>query len=305
MLLLHQKSRLLMDEAPLVIQPSLAVLLGLNEAILLQQIHYWITRSSHKDTQGRAWAYNSVAAWRDQFPFWSISTIKRGIAALEKMGILLSCNHNKASFDKTKWYTIDYDRLAELEQGKEAAAQDIDESDPVQETPWDDPGSAESKDDFLHEEAPEAPVFPLAQNDPIERPNLTQPLVQSDPIEQAILTQPIPETTQRLPQIQDDDDSSRRTEARARGYPAYETGPSYEDIGRLIDKRFLNIVPGEAAAIVQEAQERGYSPLALFRLIAEAAPYYETITRPSAYIRRIMTQWEDIGRLEDGGDAAW
>ena len=35
-------SRLLIDEYPLVVQPSLAALVGINEAIILQQIHYWL-----------------------------------------------------------------------------------------------------------------------------------------------------------------------------------------------------------------------------------------------------------------------
>jgi len=35
-------SSLLINESPLQVLPSLAVLVGLNEAIVLQQTHYWI-----------------------------------------------------------------------------------------------------------------------------------------------------------------------------------------------------------------------------------------------------------------------
>jgi len=35
-------SKLLIDEYPLQVLPSLAVIYGLNEAIILQQVHYWI-----------------------------------------------------------------------------------------------------------------------------------------------------------------------------------------------------------------------------------------------------------------------
>jgi len=33
---------MLFDKYPLVINPRLAALIGLNEAIILQQVHYWI-----------------------------------------------------------------------------------------------------------------------------------------------------------------------------------------------------------------------------------------------------------------------
>ncbi|MEK3888426.1 hypothetical protein [Bacillus sp. FSL K6-3431] len=43
-------SKLLMKECPVVFQPSFAQELGVNAAILLQQIHYWlITCSTKKD----------------------------------------------------------------------------------------------------------------------------------------------------------------------------------------------------------------------------------------------------------------
>ena len=53
-------SNLLFDERPLVIQPTLAKLLGsLDEAVILQQIHYWLEKKTNiKD--GRSWVYNSM-----------------------------------------------------------------------------------------------------------------------------------------------------------------------------------------------------------------------------------------------------
>ena len=40
-------SKLLVDEPPLIVLPSLAVAIGLAEAILLQQIHYWLRQGGH------------------------------------------------------------------------------------------------------------------------------------------------------------------------------------------------------------------------------------------------------------------
>jgi DnaD/phage-associated family protein len=101
---------LLISEPPLQVLPSLATKVGLNEAIILQQIHYWLVKSNNfKD--GQKWIYNSYAEWEKQFPFWSRSTLIRAVSSLERQGYLITANYNKAGFDKTKWYRIDYKKL--------------------------------------------------------------------------------------------------------------------------------------------------------------------------------------------------
>lgn len=100
----------LFDQNPLVIQPKLAECIGLNEAIILQQMNYWLKKSD-KYFDGHVWIYNTYKTWNDQFPFFSISTIRRTISNLEKEKIVITGNYNKAGFDKTKWYTIDNDVL--------------------------------------------------------------------------------------------------------------------------------------------------------------------------------------------------
>jgi uncharacterized phage protein (TIGR02220 family) len=107
-------SRLLIKESPVMIIPSLAVKIGLNEAVVLQQIHYWLGISKHQ-IEGRTWVYNTYEEWQKQIPFWSVSTIKRTILSLEMKGLLLSANFNAMKMDKTKWYSIDYEKLQELE----------------------------------------------------------------------------------------------------------------------------------------------------------------------------------------------
>ncbi|WP_338470941.1 conserved phage C-terminal domain-containing protein [Niallia sp. XMNu-256] len=107
-------SKLLIQENPIMIQPSLVMELGLNQAIIIQQVHYWLVTSSHiKD--GRRWIFNTYKDWQQQFPFWSERTIMRSFLALEEAGYLISANYNRMKLDKTKWYSIDYDKLAELE----------------------------------------------------------------------------------------------------------------------------------------------------------------------------------------------
>ena len=107
-------SNLLLDDRPLVIQPKLIELLGdPTEAIILQQIHYWLVKNiNYKD--GYSWVYNSIKDWNKQFRWLSESTLKRKFKSLEDKGLLITGNYNKAKFDRTKWYRIDYDALDEM-----------------------------------------------------------------------------------------------------------------------------------------------------------------------------------------------
>ena len=108
-------SKLLINENPIMIQPTLVMKLGLNQAIIIQQVHYWLVKSPHiKD--GKRWIYNTYKDWKQQFPFWSEKTIMRTFLALEEEGYVISANYNRMKIDKTKWYSIDYDKLAEIEE---------------------------------------------------------------------------------------------------------------------------------------------------------------------------------------------
>lgn len=103
-------NNLLIDDYPILVLPKLATEIGLNEAIILQQMHYWINKSNHIHDNKR-WIYNSYKEWEQHFPFWSNATIRRTISSLEKQELVLVGNYNKAGFDKTKWYSINYSKL--------------------------------------------------------------------------------------------------------------------------------------------------------------------------------------------------
>lgn len=111
---------LLFDEKLLLINRVLAKLIGLNEAIVVQQLHYWIKINEDKKQnffENRYWTYNSIKSWHEnEFSFWSYDTVKRTFKSLEEKGILISGNFNKIKWDKTKWYTINYDKLDEIYQ---------------------------------------------------------------------------------------------------------------------------------------------------------------------------------------------
>lgn len=111
-------SPLLIDEPPLQVLPSLAVAVGLNEALILQQVHYWIQakrkapeRYPDSLRHGEWWVYNSVPEWNAQFPFWGDNTIRRALASLREAGLLVAGQLAADPRDKTLWYRIDYDKL--------------------------------------------------------------------------------------------------------------------------------------------------------------------------------------------------
>jgi hypothetical protein len=118
-------SDLLINEYPIIVLPSLVKKFGLQEAVVLQQIHFWITLNSRKrdakpDEDGRFWTYNSYKEWQKQMPFWCESTIKKAILKMEKMGVLLSRQPNVKSWDREKEYTIDYDAMSEIMDAEES-----------------------------------------------------------------------------------------------------------------------------------------------------------------------------------------
>lgn len=114
-------SRMLIDEPPLMFSPTLARAVGVNEAIVVQQVHYWLTNFRQNPKQvghfqdGRWWVWNSYPEWREgNFPFWSEDTVVRCFRSLEKRGVVLSRQASPNPYDRTKSYSIDYERLDAL-----------------------------------------------------------------------------------------------------------------------------------------------------------------------------------------------
>lgn len=110
----------LLDEPPILIYPTLAVALGVNKAIVFQQLHFLLNgqktaRNRYnfvKDASGieRWWVYNSYQEWRESyFPWLSTSTLKGIFNSLEDDKLVLSMQSVKSKRDRRKWYSIDYE----------------------------------------------------------------------------------------------------------------------------------------------------------------------------------------------------
>ncbi len=106
-------SKLLISEQPLQVLPSLAKAIGLNDALFLQQLHYWLSRSKHEH-DGKVWIYNTYDEWKEQFPFWSLDTMQRIAQRLVDRELIYVHRFNEANWDRTNWYAINYDKLDEI-----------------------------------------------------------------------------------------------------------------------------------------------------------------------------------------------
>lgn len=112
---MKNNTMVLYDRYPLIINPTLAEMVGLNEAVVLQQIHYWTEKNRQDDRNlqdGFYWTYNSIDAWhQEQFRFWGLNTLKRTFSSLESKELLIVGNYNKDPRDRTKWYRINHEKL--------------------------------------------------------------------------------------------------------------------------------------------------------------------------------------------------
>lgn len=89
-------------------QPSLAKMIGLHEAIVLQTIRFWCgQKKSGKVIEDERWIYNTLEQWREfSFPFWSTRTIGEIFRTLEKMGLIKSRQFDLMDGKAMKYYTL-------------------------------------------------------------------------------------------------------------------------------------------------------------------------------------------------------
>ena len=113
------KSHLLINEPPLQVLPSLAMAIGLNEAIVIQQLHYWLENPKcGVERDGFKWIFNTYEEWHENFPFWSVSTIQRIFSGLEKNGLVIAEQLDKHKHDMKKFYRLNYDELCKMDDVK-------------------------------------------------------------------------------------------------------------------------------------------------------------------------------------------
>lgn len=86
-----------------------AVKYGVDMAILLHTIRYWIKKNEANNQnyhEGRYWTYNSKKAWATFFPFWTEKQVRRLLDKAVAEGILVTANYNENTYDRTLWYSF-------------------------------------------------------------------------------------------------------------------------------------------------------------------------------------------------------
>lgn len=92
-----------------IFDTDIAVKYGVNAAILLQNLGYWIKQNEANQTNyydGFYWTYNSRRAYRLLFPYMSERQINTAFQKLIDDGLVITGNYNKIAYDRTLWYAL-------------------------------------------------------------------------------------------------------------------------------------------------------------------------------------------------------
>lgn len=210
-----QKSRLLAKEQPIVISRELAKLIGLNEAIVLQQIEYWINTKEKSDNKnlrthaqgyvdGYYWTYNTVSEWTEEFPFWSYDTVKRTLKKLRDNNLVVTGVFNDKNYDRTLWYRVNHEKLIEIENNVDNHVdnhvdKNVDKNKEAQESNSSNKKSGEkdslgakctNEENQVVQDLKTSETLNLANS-----ANCPNGLVQNAPMEKCKMPQPIPKTS--------------------------------------------------------------------------------------------------------------
>lgn len=109
---------LIIPEPPLQVLPTMARCIGLENAIVYQQLYYLLRFEGNGRTiNGRKWIYNTYEDWQKIFPFWSERTLRRIFNSLEEMFLVESCQpEGRAS--RRKYYRLNEGMLERAKTGK-------------------------------------------------------------------------------------------------------------------------------------------------------------------------------------------
>ena len=95
---------------------ELAKIVGIEKAILLKNIHWWILKNAKNGKnyrKGKFWTFNSARAFTELFPYMNERSITRWLKELEDENWIVTENFNRRKSDKTKWYSLG-DKLLEI-----------------------------------------------------------------------------------------------------------------------------------------------------------------------------------------------
>lgn len=92
-----------------IFEVEIAMKYGINAAVLLENIGYWIKQNEANGTNyydGHYWTFNSRRAYRELFPYMSERQIDTAFRKLIEDGLIITGNYNKVAYDRTLWYAL-------------------------------------------------------------------------------------------------------------------------------------------------------------------------------------------------------
>jgi len=109
------KSSLLLQEPTLQVLPSLAVAVGLEQAIVIQQLYFLLGKGFGKVLgDGDRYIYNTYEEWQQQyFPWWSPRTVQRIFIDLEKKHWVVT-QQPEGSLSRRKYYRLCHGQIEKL-----------------------------------------------------------------------------------------------------------------------------------------------------------------------------------------------
>jgi uncharacterized phage protein (TIGR02220 family) len=92
-----------------ILDVEIAKKYGVNAAILLENLGYWIKQNEANQTNffdGYYWTFNSRRAYREIFPYMSERQIDTAFRKLIDDGLVITGNYNRLAYDRTLWYAL-------------------------------------------------------------------------------------------------------------------------------------------------------------------------------------------------------
>lgn len=83
--------------------------LGLECAVIFQNVGYWVRHNSSKpDRQrdGKAWMYMSRREWLEEFSYIGEGTLRSTVQKLVTAGLIETGNYSEGMYARTTWYTL-------------------------------------------------------------------------------------------------------------------------------------------------------------------------------------------------------
>lgn len=104
-------SELLLDEPLVAIQPSLVRRVGILEAAITQQLHYWLRRAT-REHDGHTWVFKTYSDWANEIGV-TPKACRGALDRLRREGIVVAIQNPEDPHDRTLWWRIDHEVLHE------------------------------------------------------------------------------------------------------------------------------------------------------------------------------------------------